>query len=147
LPLFLTFHLYFKNFKTKQNFLLKFCCGFESALDPDSVALWIRIRIEIKYWIRINPDPQPCPKHVKTENIASPGNLSGVGIFKMSWKLCIFVNYALIPMVYTNQFWNHSLFIVNGRDIILSAHLVETYCQYQCCQVAKFWAKITVNQN
>jgi hypothetical protein len=44
-----------------------FCCesGFGSALDQDSVTLWIRncILIEQKCWIRIrievNPNPQP----------------------------------------------------------------------------------------
>jgi hypothetical protein len=46
-------------------------CGFGSVLDPDSMTLLIRFRIELKCWIRIrialscwiridvNPDPQP----------------------------------------------------------------------------------------
>jgi hypothetical protein len=47
---FLIVNLYFKTFKI---YLLKLCWGSRSALYPDLMTLWIRIRVELKCWIRI----------------------------------------------------------------------------------------------
>jgi hypothetical protein len=61
LLVYLTFHLVFTNFE--KTCLQKFFIGSASgsALDLDSMTLWIRIRIELKGWIRIrievNSDP------------------------------------------------------------------------------------------